>query len=875
MELDPFSDVAAKIIEMNETALSPEFKLRASTTTHKMTRKLSEEMREVGIDITNKPIASYWTEVELDFLRNTYDHQAQGMAELAKQLTNRLRNEGRLRDSELAEFNNAHSIFVATRDLFYGVSGNAGRQLNILRMKPTQGVYDFSQSLLDSISIQGGRANTERAIKLMAEFADKKHIRGKEGRNLNKQVTDLSQNIWGSPKAAALLNVRYNMMLSSWRTHFYNFLGNSASGVYQHLMVSPVRMGINNLVYARELAWSKLAPGTKYGEAVDPAVRMTRHNYYAELRGHFAGARDSWMLAKEIAMGRDIGEGKVWNELGLRYNVINVPDSAFGKLGTTPVRLLEAGDAFFKNQYYNSKMHEQASIAARWDEVHGDKNYQKRYQHYLDNPEELGPAAERTAKDFAAKQTYTNDPNVYGGILAAVAQGVSSMQNKSLAVNMIIPFVRTPANLLSYSMEMIGANILLSPPKTYQALMHGTQRESQEALARLTVAAGLWLVVQEAHQNGQITGTGPSNWEERQVWMAAGWQPNSIKVWDHWVSMERAAPAGLSLATMASVFDYYSMIEHQNKPAMEWMGAGLLYTADMILDESYISSATDILTAISSKETGRFQSVGASMINSIFIPNLLRDLRRPADEAQRSTTGVNLLDQMHKQMMNATPGFLDIGQGSSWMLPPKRDWKGDVVNYWGNAYQRGLIPFNVRNPEDADAASMALAYARIPVSKPNRTIAWPGGMGDSIDLFAMDEGQGFVYDEYLRIVGKRREQAINELMKTKFWKEHVRDGDIGPGTEGDRALRKAMSIGSKFGRKEMLNFLIEHSGDNNTYKRTGSDGKEIPYIIHHSVDVKTYIELQKAVRNERINVPEDQDQYIIQKPTEGPEFFKP
>lgn len=375
-------------------------------------------------------------------------------------------------------------------------------------------------------------------------------------------------------------------------------------------------------------------------------------------------------------------------------------------------------------------------------------------------------------------------------------------------------------------------------------------------------------MVHEAHQNGNITGTGPSNWEERQVWMAAGWQPNSIKVWGSWVSMERAAPAGMSLATMASVFDYYSMTQQQNKPAMEWIGAGLLYTADMILDESYLSSATDVLTAISSKEPTRFQSAGASMINSVFVPNFLRDLRRPADEAMRSTTGTNLLDSMHKQMMNASPWH-------SADLPPRRDWKGDVVNYWGNAYLRASIPFNIRNPEKTDTASMALAYARIAVAKPNKTISWPGGLGDAVDLFAMDDGQGFVYDEYQRIMGEQREFAVNTLIKTQFWKEAVKQGEIGPGSEGDAALRQALGMASKFGRLEMLDFLISHHGDNNTYKRKGADGKDVPYLIQHPVSVETYIQLQKAVRQQRVNVPDDQRQYLIQKPVEGPEFFKP
>jgi hypothetical protein len=529
MELKPFTKSAAKIIAMNEDIVSG--KLEKVKVTVEEQRAIVEELRRMGIKIDEKSLSSHWSPAELLFLRDTYNAQANGIADLARLLANDLENNGRLTDQQMAMFNEAHTQFVATRDLFFGVSGNAARQLQILKTRPTDEVYEFSQAIMDSLSISGGRANTERAITAMAEVSDA--AKRKPGQTRTGAITAQSQSIWGNKVASAFLITRYNMMLSSWRTHFFNFLGNSASGVYQHGLITPIRAIINNMAYARDVALSVIDP--KY--APDPADRMTRHQVWAPIRSHFSSARDSLMLAKEIALGRDIGEGKVWNELGLRYNVINVPESAFGKLGTTPVRLLEAGDAFFKNQYYMAKIHELASIKARYDEIHRGLDFETQYRTYVDTPD---AAAQRQAKEFAAKQTYTNDPNVYGGVLAALARGAAAAQNRSIIVNMIVPFVRTPANLLSYSMEMIGVNQVLSLPQTYNQIMRGSAAESQEAMARLTVAAGLWLTVAEMYQNGDITGVGPASWEERKAWEAAGWQPNSIRIHGKWYDISRA-----------------------------------------------------------------------------------------------------------------------------------------------------------------------------------------------------------------------------------------------------------------------------------------------------------------------------------------------
>jgi hypothetical protein len=247
------------------------------------------------------------------------------------------------------------------------------------------------------------------------------------------------------------------------------------------------------------------------------------------------------------------------------------------------------------------------------------------------------------------------------------------------------------------------------------------------------------------------------------------------------------------------------------------------------------------------------------------VPNLLRDLRRPFDETKRSATSITLMDQVVKQMKNASPWH-------SQDLAPQRDWKGDVKNLYGNAYERGLIPFNVRNPEDSDPASMALAYARIPVSTPNKTIDWPGGQGDGIDLFAMDNGAGFVYDKYVQVLGNSRHAAVNAAMRTPAWHQAVRDDNMGPGSEGEFILRKALGIGSRLGRLQMLGFLVEHHGDNNTFRRGNGD------LIHiqHPVSVSEYIRLHFAVRNQGLELSdEDLPQYQIRERREGPEFFKP
>jgi hypothetical protein len=165
---------------------------------------------------------------------------------------------------------------------------------------------------------------------------------------------------------------------------------------------------------------------------------------------------------------------------------------------------------------------------------------------------------------------------------------------------------------------------------------------------------------------------------------------------------------------------------------------------------------------------------------------------------------------------------------------------------------------------------MALAYANVPISSPSTRIDMPG-TGNFIDLMAMDKGDGYVHDKYVQFVGESRRMAVEKLINTSKWKQLVKEGNIGPGSDGETALRRAIGIGSKIGRVKMLEFLIEHSDANSTYDR--GDGKMV--TIEHRFSKRQYVDLLRAVRKDNQSVPDDMPQYEIRERREGVEFFKP
>mgnify|MGYP003323673312 FL=1 len=65
------------------------------------------------------------------------------------------------------------------------------------------------------------------------------------------------------------------------------------------------------------------------------------------------------------------------------------------------------------------------------------------------------------------------------------------------------------------------------------------------------------------YMNGGLTGNGPQNRQQRQLWMDTGWQPRSIKIGNTWVSYESFEPFKLLFATIADIGDNMKLMGPQ------------------------------------------------------------------------------------------------------------------------------------------------------------------------------------------------------------------------------------------------------------------------------------------------------------------------
>ena len=739
-----------------------------------------------------------WTPEQIVRQHQMMQSSGDDLMAMADDLNAKLDAGQELSTEELVDFQQKQATFEAQMMVASGAAAEAGRLLNAFQaISKAGGGRMYYKEMNDKLSQAGGARTVEERIRAMAQAED---LDG---------VAAATKQTFGERAANFIIAARYNLMLSSIRTHAANIAGSTASGLYE-LAQSGGANAVNNIEY-----WvRKGIPGIK---PMPEAERMFMSEIPQEFVGIVKGARDGLKLAGEIRRGEAVGQGKVAKEMGLPYDQTRVPSSNLGKIATQPSRLLEAEDAFFRSTYYNQKLH---ALVHRYAKGHGlgDAEYRKLLQN---PPEEI----QFEARQYAEKLTFTNEPDMYSGVLANLSKQAVNLQRSSRVVQAVMPFVRTPANLLQYSLEAGGAQVLNNPFKAYdqggrnafRVMFSGTPAERAEAVSRLGVAAGMWTLVADMYQNDQITGAGPNNFGKRRALEGLGWRANSVKIGDSWVEMNRLDPLGLTMGVMATGIDaWHSAPDDETRDMVA--AVTLLTSFRLLQDRSYLSGLSDVFSIIDKGSIKGMQQMASSVAVSHVLPNIFRDAREMQDEYRRDLsfegTPMGTFTRFQKQIYNAIPGLSDD-------LPPAVDWSGSYIKNGGNMYVRGLVPVRLSEAKQ-DPASAVLAYNHVSIPKPQSVIAIPN-TPIKVNLLAMDDGKGWIYHEYQKRVGQERRKSVERFMKSSAFKK-MRDSEMmGDKSEMQKALKTAIADGRDKARAE---FFGEFLAGRSQYKPM-VDGEQV------------------------------------------------
>ncbi len=320
-----------------------------------------------------------------------------------------------------------------------------------------------------------------------------------------------------------------------------------------------------------------------------------------------------------------------------------------GEIIRMPTRLLTAEDQIFKGIARRMELNALATRQAAREGLRGDAAAERIAQLVSDPPDAM---LER-AMEYGRYLTFQNKLGEFGS-------SVSRIASNNIVAKVIIPFVRTPINLMKFATERSIAAPLLGE---WRADFRAGGERRDMALARVMLGSGLAAVMYEAALDGRITGGRPPDANKAKLLYADGWQPYSVKIGDRYVSYSRLDPLSTTIgvaADMATLPDGLSERQQDDKATM--LTASIMSN---LASKTWLSGMSDFVEGLS--DPGRYAGNWLERVASSFaVPAGVAGVARAMDPVARKRESIG------EAIQARVPGMTDE-------LMPRRDVFGDVV----------------------------------------------------------------------------------------------------------------------------------------------------------------------------------------------------
>lgn len=372
----------------------------------------------------------------------------------------------------------------------------------------------------------------------------------------------------------------------------------------------------------------------------------------------------------------------------------------------------------------------------------------------------------QNARDYALRLTFNQEPY---GLIGAIAKGINwtSHQPWGKPVRLVVPFTNIIANVVNEGLSYF-------PPVGMARAMWGHWKGELEGkpitdpnavadqYAKAALGTVLLGVIFAAAEGGadeedtwfQVTGAGPALPARRNQLRQQGWTPNSIRLGGRWYSFAMT-PLAIPLAAMGNYFDAVRYGKMGERDAMTRLGYAAATFFDVILSQSFLSGAADLVSALDRNSENR----GADWIKgavrtagSFVIPNALRQIDRIFDptvydskDAEAAlTSSIPFARRLGRPAINVW--------GEPVRNPQSRQFSSPVVpdpilsalakhNLWVSAPQESSTVINgipVTNQEFYELIRLRGQYMRQQLGRPDRLRFLQGAATPAAEVFFRD-----------------------------------------------------------------------------------------------------------------------------------------
>ncbi len=662
MNFDTIEDGAEEVIavmaEKNKIGID---EARRGVQTDEQLRGLADDLGkspEFLKEVLSRKEGESWNAEKMLASRQVLEQASVKIKMLAQKVTNgediHIDADGKQMSYRL-QFNRQIAFFRDFNAQFMGARAETGRSLRALGV-PTGGNKASLDQTMDMITA------AERGIDIDSAAAS--ILLAKDVKAVNGAVTAIEKSITGKVFDTAY-EVYINSILSGLKTHLVNAMG-SKLRLWVDLM--------DTAVAARMGAGANAKPGDKVhvdewkaGFFAQNLVSMESIKVALGVMGN--GEAYKGLTKMESTQRRAIDA----QEYGIDPNsMLGGTVNWIGKIVRAPTeRLMGGTDALMRHQAERVHLVKAAyREAAHLSDINGldEATTLKLLQDLIDNPTEK---IQQEAVDFASDVTFQTPLGQTGKKFQQVVQETPGLR-------WIIPFVKTPANLLKQGfLERTPFGLMSS--KIREDIAAGGVR-AQMAKSKLATGTALGTAMWFMASAGKITGSDPYDKDVRSARHESGWRPRSFVFEDEfgnktYYSYDRMEPLSYIIGAIADIYElteeskYDTLSEDEMGKVERMMGATLIALSENTMDKSFMTGIRDFLEAATGKENYKWQNYIKRQSNGL-IPyaGLRRDATRLMDDTKRMTDGI--------------PTYIEANMFSAAQeLPARLDNFGNEVHY--------------------------------------------------------------------------------------------------------------------------------------------------------------------------------------------------
>lgn len=746
-------DIKDVIAEASEFYRADIDDARRGVQTNKATAELADQLGMNVDTLLSRQAGQAFNAEQAVASRNLLVASADKLSEMATNIRN-----GEAAPDDLFAFRKMIETHRAIQMEVSGMTAEAGRALQSFNIQAKSRRQQLRA--IDEILERSGGLDIQRGIaKSIADLTEE----GASNAKISQAATEFAR----VTSLDTLLTIRQAALLSSYKTHIVNIVSNAitmTSAIPERFIAGGIAaLRGSDSIKSREGLEMMNGMVSGVWDSINIAARSFRDNVEFDFTTKIPEARQNTVsvanlsnnrLGKGVSGVSRLAGGKALGEGGFVDHLVN----GLGMVVDLPFRALGAEDAFFKSMNAQMELHALAYRKAGSEGLKGNALRDRVVQILSNPPEEIT----EQALNYARVQTFTN-PN-------RTASAISSALSKVKIARFIVPFIRTPTNLIKYSLDRTPVAFLFEDVRADIAA-GGSRRALAEA--RIAMGSTMMIGAGTLASSGAITGAPPKDPKLRQIWLTEN-QPYSINV-NHgtgkpakWKSYNRLDPFGSVLGMGADMWQISAVSDDSNIAEMATMA--VMSISNQVLNKTWMTGLSDFMEAINDPQRRGERYLDYMMAS--FVPALSRQLNYDLSDPV-----VRDFDTTWQGMMSRVPGYSDT-------LPARRDIWGGMRMYSGGA---------IMQTKDAqeDPVNEFLIRRQISVSMPQRAMS-VGGV--RVKLLA---------EEYSRFVELAREPAKQELDLLLPQLEAIEG--IGSGSPLDDQVRSVLRSHAARARVSLMN----------------------------------------------------------------------